>query len=381
MQRRDSNGGGPQRPRLSWFAWILQWGGAALAALTLMFAIELGLRAVGFAHPELRPPLLIFDGAVDAQFYRDDGLHRVDLDTIWSLRPGAPLEAGGPEVVNELGMRGPVPSDPDRLRLASLGSSTSFGFGVDWHETFPARVAEAMGERGLPSDPILSGVIGHTLFQVLHRYRRDVAPLEPDVALLAVNGLNEHFPSPSGGDERHRRLVRGEFSTYATWRRALRAELRVIHAIDWLDERRKGGREAMVARWKAAQQLDQAAMDRRGQLEFEGQRRVSPGGFHDLLTQVVGELRSNGTAVVVVIMPRRASMDARLPILAEYDRVIRERIEYLRIEHFDGPEFFARLPDSDDELFIDEVHLTPLGHARLAEAVTPTVRAALARGV
>lgn len=350
------------------------------AALLLVVALEFGLRAVGFQYEELRPPVLVFRGEFDAQMHRDDGLHCVDLDTIWSLRPGAPVEPGGAERINSLGLRGPEPSPADSvLRVASLGSSTSFGYGVAWDETFPVLASRALGRNGVPAEALLSGVVGHSVFQILERWRRDVRPLAPELAIVALNGLNEHFPSPSGGDVAHRRRVRAAYSGGDALGRRLRAEWRVLHLLDWVDDWRRGGREALVERWRAEQSRDEEAMARRGALDFDGERRVEPEAFGALLTELVGELRAAGVGVAVVATPRRATMDARLPILATYDAVLRERVEHLELPFLDAHAFFARLPDPTDALFLDEVHLTPLGHERLAEALLPVLFEALAR--
>ncbi|WP_419192365.1 SGNH/GDSL hydrolase family protein [Engelhardtia mirabilis] len=381
MTRRPSSAAGADSAHRSI---LKRWWMAPVAAIALLSLLEVGLRLADFDYPELKPPLLIFKAEVDAQMQRDDSLHRVDLETMWSLRPGARIDEGSDpalELVNGLGMRGPLPGErgPSHLRVASLGSSTSFGYGVEWPEIFASRVAQSFAADGRSTDVLLSGVVGHSIFQILERYRRDVKPLRPDLAIVALNGVNEHFPSPSGSDELHRERVREEFSRWEQWRGRLRDGLRVMHLIGWISDRRQGGREELVRQWLEGQERENRAWLDRGQPSFTGARRVTPQRFGELLAKLVGELRAEGTAVVVVAMPRRAEVLESSPVLAEYDRVLRERVEYLRIDFLDADALFQRLPDGPEALFLDGLHLTPLGHRRLADALGTVVRRALDR--
>ncbi|UCE84654.1 MAG: hypothetical protein JSU66_09810, partial [Deltaproteobacteria bacterium] len=105
--------------------------GLALAAFAtlLPFAIlEFALAAVDFHY---YPPLLVplWGGENDRQLLLGDGVYQPHPYWFWELRPGALLDPATGERVSEAGTRGPAPPPDatDRLRVAALGDSSTFG--------------------------------------------------------------------------------------------------------------------------------------------------------------------------------------------------------------------------------------------------------------
>lgn len=110
--------------------------GGVLVALAVLGLLELGLRAVGIPDP---------------------GLYAGDPSHLWWLRPGLDREVPGPESgtsfrvrTNELGLRGSPPPSEGPWTLA-LGCSTTFGWGVDEHQAWPAVLADLLGQ------PVING--------------------------------------------------------------------------------------------------------------------------------------------------------------------------------------------------------------------------------
>ncbi len=105
--------------------------GGVLVALTILTLAELGLRLVGMPDP---------------------GLYDGDPGSVWWLRADLDRAVPGPEPdssfqvrTNALGLRGAPPPEQGPWTLA-LGCSTTFGWGVEAHEAWPALLAARLGE-------------------------------------------------------------------------------------------------------------------------------------------------------------------------------------------------------------------------------------------
>ena len=113
------------------------WGRAGMGlcvAVGTLGLLELVLRFAGFG------PSPLYDG---------------DPNTIWWLKPGLSETIEGPDgefllETNELGLRGSSPPEEGPWTLA-LGCSTTFGWGVEAEEAWPALLAEHIGE------PVING--------------------------------------------------------------------------------------------------------------------------------------------------------------------------------------------------------------------------------
>lgn len=80
----------------------------------------------------------------------------------------------------------PVGRRDDVLRIVALGDSTTFGWGVDQAETYPA-VLEGLLQGKVPGkriEVINGGVPGYSSFQGLHHVRTRVVDFQPDMYLI-----------------------------------------------------------------------------------------------------------------------------------------------------------------------------------------------------
>jgi hypothetical protein len=114
------------------------------------------------------------------QFYRDPQT---------GLRLPVPNSTQGKIRINSLGFRSPeipVPKPPGTVRLAFLGSSTTFDLYVDNASTWPHLVTQAI-QAAYPTcrvDYINAGVPGFSSLRMLTYYRAYVSKLEPDIVVL-----------------------------------------------------------------------------------------------------------------------------------------------------------------------------------------------------
>lgn len=147
----------------------------ALVPLVVVFgSAELGLRAAGW------PPK-------PARFDHNE--------PYWVLTPGLRAErtphpeVGGSFTVStdSRGLRAPIHEGlaaVGSVRVAALGCSTTFGWGVADDESYPARLESRAREAGLAVELINGGQPGHTSFQGRWLWDTVVAATRPDVVIL-----------------------------------------------------------------------------------------------------------------------------------------------------------------------------------------------------
>ncbi len=150
----------------------------SLVMLVMVFgAVEAGLTAMGWPEPD-----------PDAKFAHKD-VYWVQ-DAHQEEEPVAHRETGGLFTVttDEHGLRAPIhpttkPSDV--TRIMTMGCSTTFGWGVNDDESYPARLETLLHQEGYRrAEVINAGQPGYTSFQgrwlwetVAHKYRPDVVLL------------------------------------------------------------------------------------------------------------------------------------------------------------------------------------------------------------
>ncbi len=80
----------------------------------------------------------------------------------------------------------PVGRQPNTVRLLALGDSTTFGWGVEQDETYPAQLERILQEKHpeVVIQVLNGGVPGYTSFQGLHHFKRNCLPYEPDIVLF-----------------------------------------------------------------------------------------------------------------------------------------------------------------------------------------------------
>lgn len=78
-----------------------------------------------------------------------------------------------------------------------------------------------------------------------------------------------------------------------------------------------------------------------------------------------------GAVPVLISMPRRATVEEKLPILCRYSDIVNEIAHEEKVEMLDAHALLRDIVDSDNaaekDLMIDSYHPTPLGHRILAE--------------
>lgn len=99
--------------------------------------------------------------------------------------------------VNALGMRGPLPSTSKPsgvFRIAVLGDSVAFGYGLKDEESFPRILEQSLKQKGKAVEIINFAVCGYGLEAYAEVYRTKARDFRPDLVLLGYV-LNDPAPT------------------------------------------------------------------------------------------------------------------------------------------------------------------------------------------
>jgi lysophospholipase L1-like esterase len=349
------------------------------AAPAVLLALEGGLRLGGFSRPPLSVPIVVWNTAQDAQFDTAGGLHRIDLDTLWSPRPGQRIRPRDEEFINSAGYRGPllpVERTPGTLRVALVGESNVFGMSMPWDETLAPRLQQRLAEGGQPAEVLNAGVIGFDVCQGVERYRTLVRPHRPDVVFASFGTLNEY--APCSGLPAVEKLAAAQAMRSgwrSTWYR-LTTRLRSLQLLSWLRSRADGVDPEEAARNLSARQtLHADPMPVSGQVDWPGCRRVSLDEFEAALVELAREVRADGARLILGAMPRLPSAEQLAPVLELYSQRIlavaaREGLQALDLRGFVNS---GAAGVTAKDILLDDWHFNGAGHALCAEQLAPLV--------
>ena len=146
-----------------------------LSVLGTLLALEGGARLRGAAMPGLFP----------AEFIASRPFVEPDPELGFRLVPGY---SDGLYGVNDAGFRGP-PLPPDiaeRVVILCVGDSTTFGWLVPQGGDFPAQLGRLLADRDPRITVVNDGVPSFTTEQVLRKLRQDLPRLRPEVVVLTM---------------------------------------------------------------------------------------------------------------------------------------------------------------------------------------------------
>jgi lysophospholipase L1-like esterase len=345
--------------------------GALLRAARLAAGALLALAlAAGAGEALVRATGALDSGPVPRRLLAPAGLP----DLPYRLRAGERLRVLGREVrVGSLGLRGPEVAEPSpgSRRVLVLGDSVAFGWGLEEAESFPARLAQALGRLGTPAEVLNAGVPGYSLPSSVALYRELAPALAPHAVLLALS-LNDFTPTPGlsplgilvafDATPPPGWLAHSELVAFLRWRiGALRAALAPGEAAD------RGARAALFLR--------RAAIASRERFYAE-----EGGAGWEALERALAELReravAGGAALLVAIFPDEDQLEQpserRLP-----QQRWAGRCAALGLRCLDLAPAFARAA-AGGQLMSDLQHPNARGSEAAAAAVAPLLAPALA---
>jgi len=333
---------------------------------------ELCLRLTGFKFTPKEVPLVIWNPEEDKQLDSLDNLHKADPHCLWAPRPHAAIPWSPEENVNAHTYRGPLIQEAAAsapFRIAFLGDSSTFGWGIDFEKTYAARCAASLEKSGVPCEPLNAGVIGYTIAQGLNRYRQLVRAYRPDVVVIAFGAVNDHYAGPSRESDR-KKLEKLE--ALSNWRGRLgswcRENLRITHFVDSIRFDQSGGIQALRKKYKDSRNREFASLAEVGQVDYAGVRRVSLEEYRSCLEELVTEIEADGARAILLSMPRKLASEREAPVLIEYSNATEAEATRLKIPLVDVRAHLRSYGEVYEKgLFLDHWHPRPKGHELIAE--------------
>ncbi|MBI5364462.1 MAG: SGNH/GDSL hydrolase family protein [Planctomycetes bacterium] len=352
--------------------WLARAALAVVAPLAFAGLAELAIVASGFSYPPDTSPISVFvpEGEVEGR-----KLHERDARELWRPAPGASVPWGR-DVVNAAGCRGPLlerAKTTGVVRIAALGDSSTFGYGVRYEECWAGRLAGELETRGVRAEVLDAGVIGSTVRMGHARYSALVRDYAPDVVIAAYGAVNEHAASIGKPDDvliRELAFQRGAFGRVAE---RLRAESRLAQLAAWWVDEARGGRAQIEQERREARAWIGKHLETIGRSDWAGERRVSVAEYGRFLRELVQAARGDGARCVLLAPGRQDVVERETPVLLDYTAATKDAARELGVPLVDGRAAMGAEGDAYDALYLDHFHPTPEGHRRLAARLAETV--------
>jgi lysophospholipase L1-like esterase len=254
-----------------------------------------------------------------------------------------------------------------RRRIIALGDSVEYWSGSGVHvlaDTYPVRISAELRTNGIDCETLNLAVTGYGSLRNQLLLKK-ILSYRPDVVLLKLNSVNE------GTDESNLHHA-GEFRTWRAmnWpRRSYLVQSLLIIKENWL-------MRPLLANDIIVQSLQNPAEAKK---KSPGEPDASKNlRFVETVTQSVQILSSNRVPVILVCQSfLKKSADGKASLSDDGLEKVAYGLKGPGVEVFSMSDTLRDMPD--EKIFIDHVHMTPMGHQVTAHALTEKVRQVLGR--
>jgi lysophospholipase L1-like esterase len=276
---------------------------------------------------------------------------------LWGLAPGDRKNVDTVATINEMGLRGEslaVPRPAGKERIAVVGDSSFFGFGIADDETMSSRL-----DRRWPlADAINAAVPGYSTAQSLLLLDEVVWDLEPSLLVVANFWSDTNYESYSDQD-----LLQ---SVQLAQNTVLSSSALVRWMAPWVSQLRPDGGPQIVT-WVQGDELPDA-----------DQRRVSVQDYARNLSDLAQEAARRDVGMILLTPPSRVEVENKVRPPHQWDpyRTVQKAVaRHYGIPHVDMTPVFKAAFDGDSSkdistYFLDDLHPTSKGQAIMAQLVS-----------
>jgi len=280
---------------------------------------------------------------------------------LWGLAPGERRNVDTIATVSDLGLRGDTPAVPrpaGEERIAVVGDSSFFGFGISDDDTLAAR----LGRRWPGSSVINAAIPGYSTDQSLVLLDEQVWDLEPSLLIVANFWSDTNYEAFSDKD-----LLA---SAQLAQNRLLSASALVRWMAPWVSRLRPDGGPQIVT-WVRGDELPAA-----------GKRRVSVQDYARNLDALAKQAAVRGVGMVILTPPSRVEVEnqVRPPHQWEPYRAVQKAVaQHHRIPHIDMTPVFKTAYERGEAstietFFLDDLHPTSQGQRMMAQLVSRVLK-------
>jgi hypothetical protein len=277
---------------------------------------------------------------------------------LWEMSPGARTELGAQVEVNTSGLRGPEVTSKKAAgtrRVLIVGDSSVYGHGVDQKEVFSALLNDSLG----PTIEVINGgVPGYSTFQTLNLLELRGWNLAPDLLVIANLWSDNNFDSFV---DKELISARSAFdSSWAAPAATLLHKSALYRWMDWKIRLAPRAEEVKKVGWML------------GRGSAGGHRRVEVNDYAENLHTMVQRAQTHGSKVMFLALANTVDLGVETEGAHAWP-LYREVMEDVALQV--GAPFVAIQPALEEsgvpvsDLFIDEMHPSPAGHAIIATTV------------
>jgi lysophospholipase L1-like esterase len=350
------------RGRVTTFALVLL---ALVAALTIVlflarrwpgarlrWQLALSLLLVALAVPPLIARATEFpeERANELPFYAVTG-PRFPADLAWYFHPL--VRRFNSFLADHTFRRQPhaIACEPGTVRIACLGTSSTWGYPLPPGEEYPAQLGALLGARGVPAEVLNAAVPGSTTFRLTRFFEGVVREFRPQIVTISLFFNDSSSCLQYDEEALLAEITREDFAP--SWLFRLRQNLALRRAQEDYERARQIAGDA-----RRRDELSSLPIVQQGLRRF---------GSH--LAALVTSARASGANVLLIKEPARAEAFLREPMHGVIDEVGRTLgVEVLDVE----VPLAERLGESG---FVDWIHPTKAGHELIAELVAERLQA------
>lgn len=351
------NRGSPKKSR-----WARIVSFSLLPAAVCFSLFEIGLRLAGFQFIP-SSDFILFTQTTD-EWTR---IVTYDPQVMWRMKPGEIQYFQKQYHINAKGYRGEdfdADKPSGRTRIIVGGDSTAFGHGVEEPQTFAALARQEMTSRYPQAEVLNCAVMSYSSFQICQDLKARIFGYQPDILVLYLGGWNEHTWGINYTD----RELSGIASTLTP--RGMVYRLRTLQFFRWI----------LARELKKRLQEDRMQIlteNNEGKIDSHWKRRVPIPEFREDLHWITTQTQERHISLVLLVpvFPLRTYQD--LPVLRQYQKVVRDFPVPDTVQRIDLEEFIDRSQDA--AMFHDFAHPNVAGHRAIAQALTPVLLDLLAQ--
>jgi lysophospholipase L1-like esterase len=283
---------------------------------------------------------------------------------LFEFAPGIRREQSVVVTINKLGMRGPeveMPKPDGVRRFITTGDSSVFGFGVEDSEVFSAYAADQCGYK---VESINAAVPGYSTFQSINLLRLRGLKTEPDLFVIGNIWSDNNFDSF---------IDKELMATYSGYEQSNWGQLKEVLSLssiyrvaDWKLRVSKRAKHARKVGWTL------------GSANHLGARRVDINDYAQNLETMVQMAKSIGAEVLFMLLANEEDINQVSGDRAwtPYREVMAETADRHGAPMLRIGDLFRATGMSKEQLFLDEMHPTKMGHQVIGKALADLLMSA-----